>query len=83
MQTQTYTPSRAYIPFNKSPNKQYKPKEVLHNLFPNKTRTLKAQETLEAILALLQFEASKVGLATKASILTHNILKRNYLQRRS
>lgn len=71
--------------FNQKFNKPTyrRPRTSIYNPFTHKARSLKAQSLLEAILALLQYEAKTVGMEKEAIQLTHNILKRNYIQRRS
>lgn len=62
--------------YKKSNNRTHSP--IIHN-----TRPRHAQALLTAILELLRVEATAVGLEKEAILLTHSILKRNYIQRRS
>lgn len=63
-------------------NQQSSRKSFIYNQFNDK-RPANKQLLLEAVLALIGKEASQVGLEKEATVLTHSILKRNYLQCRS
>ena len=84
MHTSTHTAHQqnTSFPFNQWDYNRNKPKPPNPKPYKQQTRSYQAQSLLEAILALLMAEAKNVGLLKEATLLTNNILKRNYLDRR-